>query len=172
MKRLALLAVALVAAGCGSTTSQTSTQALTTTATTTQAGTAPCMGSDLTASFAELAGSAGAGHISYILKLTNTSASTCAVRFVGVQLLDAKGNDVPTLAAPSAIPTDLRAGASRSYEARFSPDIAGVGDNQTGACEPVATTIRVLVGSDTVDAPIKPPTSVCEQGSIQFRAAG
>ena len=163
MKRLAFLAVVLVAAGCG-------TKTVTTTTTTTQAGPAPCAGSDLTASFNQLAGSAGAGHISYVLKLTNTSASTCALRLVGVQLLDAKGHDVPTLAAPSAIPTDLSAGASRKYEARFSPDVAGVGDNQTGACEPVASTLRVLVGSDSVDAPIKPPTSVCEQGSIQFRA--
>lgn len=166
MKRLALLAVVFFAAGCGSTTTQTLTQ----TVTTTQAGPVPCKGSDLTASFDVQQGSAGAGSITYLLKLTNTSASTCAVRLVGVQLLDAKGRDVPTLAAPSAIPTDLAAGASRSYEARFSPDVAGVGDNQTGACEPVASTLRVLVGSETVDAPITPPTSVCEQGSMQFRA--
>lgn len=162
MKRLAVLAVVLIAAGCGST--------VTTAVTTTPTGPAPCTGSDLTGSFNQLAGSAGAGHISYVLKLTNTSTSPCALRLVGVQLLDAKGDDVPTLAAPSSIPTDLAAGASRRYEARFSPDVAGVGDNQTGACEPVASTLRVLVGSDTVDAPIKPPTSVCEQGSIQFRA--
>ena len=169
MKWLALLAVVLVAAGCGSTTSKTVTQSTTTT--TTQAGPTLCAGSDLTASFNELVGSAGAGQISYILKLTNTSPHACAVRFVGAQLLDASGKDLPTLAAPSAIPVTIGAGASRRYEARFSPDVAGMGDNQTGACEPVASTLRVMVGSDTVDAPIKPPTSVCEQGSLRFRAS-
>ncbi len=165
MKRLTFLVVLLVAAGCGTTTKTT-----TTTVTTTQAGPVPCTGNDLTASFNVLPGSAGAGNISYVLKLTNTSTSTCALRLVGLQLVDANGKDVPTLAAPSSIPVNLAGGASRKYEARFSPDVAGVGDNQSGACEPVASTLRVLVGSDSVDTPIKPPTSVCEQGSMQFRA--
>ena len=142
-----------------------------TTTTQTQTGPLPCTGNDLTASFDQLAGSAGAGHISYVLKLTNTSSNTCALRLVGLQLLNASGIQLPTLASPSSIPVDVAAGASRSYEARFSPDVAGVGDNQTGACEPVASTLRVMVGSDTVDAPIKPPTSVCEQGSMQLRPA-
>ncbi|SRR6266404_4571343 len=165
MKRLAFLAVVLVAAGCG-----TKIVTVTNSVTTTPAAPATCRGSDLTASFDQLVGSAGAGNISYVLKLTNTSAKACVLRLVGLQLLDANGGEVSTHASPATTLTHLAPGASVKDEARFSPDVAGVGDNQTGACEPVANTLRVEVGSGTVDAPIKPPTSVCEQGSMQFRA--
>jgi len=53
--------------------------------------------------------------------------------------------------------------------ARFSPDIPGPGEPQTGrACEPTATKLRVVVsGGGTLLAPISPPTPVCEHGSLQ-----
>lgn len=169
MKRLGFLAVVLVAAGCGTkTVTVTSTQ--TKTVTTTQAGPAACKAADLSASFDVQPGSAGAGNIVYVLKLTNTSTVACVFTPSILQLLDASGGDVPTHAQPAAIPKKIAAGASVSYEARFSPDVPGVGDSTSGQCEPVASTLRVTVGSGTVDAPIKPPTSVCEQGSMQFRA--
>ena len=169
MKWLAFFAVVLVAAGCGSTKTVTVTSTQTKTVTTTQAGPVACTASDLSASFNAQPGSAGAGNITYVLKLTNTSATACVFTPSILQLLDAKGGQNPTHAQPASVPKTIAAGASASYEARFSPDVPGTGDNTTGACEPVSSTLQVTVGSGTVNAPIKPPTSVCEQGSMQFR---
>lgn len=170
MKVAAALCLVLVAAGCGTTKTVTVTNTVTKTVTTTERAPAACTRTDLSGSFDEQVGSAGAGQITYVLKLTNSSANACELTITGLQLLDAKGSDVWTHATPPATTTDLGAGASVSYEVRFSPDVAGTGDSQTGACEPVASTLRVTVGGDTVDAPIKPPTSVCEQGSMTLRA--
>jgi hypothetical protein len=171
MKRLAVLCVVFLAAGCGSTKTLTVTQTVTKTVTKTVAASSACAGSSLSASFAEQAGSAGAGQITYVLKLTNTSSSACELTITSLQLLDAKGSGLPTNATPPAAST-LRPGVSVSYEARFSPDIAGTGDNQTGPCQPTASTLRVSVaGGGTADAPIQPPTSVCEKGTMTLRAA-
>ena len=60
----------------------------------------------------------------------------------------------------------LQPGASASAEARFSPDVTGVADGTSGACQPKAATVRVVIGSGTLDAPVQPPTSVCEQGAL------
>ena len=169
MKLVAFVAVVLVAAGCGSTKTVTVTSTQTKTVTTTQAGPVACTASDLSASFDVQPGSAGAGNITYVLKLTNTSTTGCVFTPSILQLVDAKGAQVPTHAQPASVPKNIVAGGSISYEARFSPDVAGTGDNTTGACEPVASTLQVTVGSGTVNAPINPPTSVCEQGSMQFR---
>lgn len=170
MKRLALLAVVLVAAGCGGTKTFTETTTVATTPTTTQAGAVDCKGSELTASFDAIEGSAGAGSISYALKLTNNSASACELSVFNLQLLDAAGAQIITHAPAPTKKAHLAAGASTTYEGRFSPDVPGQGDQQGGACEPVAHTLEVTVGGETIDAPINPPTSVCEQGSITFRA--
>ena len=166
MKRLALLAVVLLAAGCGSTKTVTVTNTVTTTVTTTQAGLAACNGSDLSGTFDVQPGSAGAGQITYVLKLTNTSASACALKIISEQLLDAKGADMPTHGDVPVLPVRLGAQATLSFDARFSPDVNGVGDNTNGQCEPTSSTLRLAVGVDTVDVPIKPPTPVCEQGSL------
>lgn len=170
MRQLAFLGVVLVVAGCGSTKTLTVTSTQTKTVTTTQAGPVACTAADLSASFDAQPGSAGAGNITYVLKLTNTSSAACVFTPSILQLLDAKGGQVPTHAEPAAVPKTIAADGSAGYEARFSPDVAGVGDNTSGACEPVASTLEVTVGSGKVNAPINPPTSVCEQGSMQFRA--
>ena len=66
--------------------------------------------------------------------------------------------------------------ASATAQARFSPDVPGSGEQQTGPCEPTAITLRVeATGGGTVDVPIEPVTSVCEQGAMQlslFTSAG
>ena len=181
------VAVALLAAGCGSTKTVTVTRSVTTvkTVTTTKTTTAaqpataaPCSGADLKGSFAVEAGSAGAGTITYTLVLTNTSSAACTVSGTpDGMLLDGNGAALPTniLAVQagqgSAQPVVLQAGEAAKASARFSPDVAGTGDTQSGRCQPVAHTLRVSAqGGGNVDAPIGPPTSVCERGTLSFMA--
>lgn len=182
-------AVALVAAGCGSTKTVTVTNTVTTVrtvtttetptvGTTTQSGgsAAECTADDLQASFSVIPGSPGAGQISYELVLTNTSAAACSVSGVPVAtLLDKTEGALPTqISTPSAGPAGgtvvLQHGDKAKADARFSPDVPGVGEQQTGGrCEPLAYFLRVTApGGGTVNAAIAPPTSVCEHGSMSF----
>jgi hypothetical protein len=181
------IAVAALAAGCGSTKTVTVTRVTTTvktvtttrTVTTTSQPASPalCGGADLDGSFDAQAGSAGAGTITYTLTLTNTSSGACTVSGTpeGI-LLDSSGQSLPThvLTVPAtqgtAQPVVLQPGDAAKADARFSPDVTGTGDAQTGRCEPVAHVYRVTAdGGGTVDAPITPPTSVCERGTLSFR---
>jgi hypothetical protein len=154
-----------------------------TTTTTVAAGTsqteaaAPCPAGDLTGSFSEIPGSAGAGQISYALDLKNTSGSSCFVTGLpAVRLLGAGGTALPTKVAaerPGANPgvkVSLAPGASARTQARFSPDVPGVGEGTAGGpCEPKAVQMRVTApGGGTVVVPVEPPTSVCEHGSLRF----
>ena len=102
-------------------------------------------------------GSAGAGQIVYALSLKNTSSSACSLHGVpNGTLLGATG---------AALPTHVTA------QARFSSTVAGQGDSQSGMCQPTAYTLQVTAtGGGVTDAAIKPPTSVCEQGSLNFEA--
>jgi hypothetical protein len=176
---------ALVLAGCGGTTStvtvvQTTTRTVTTTKTVTSAAaaaaTSPCASSDLAGSFRGVPGSAGAGQISYALVVKNTSGSACFVTGLPVvQLLGADGSNLPTKVsaeqpgATTAVKVSLGPGGSAGAQARFSPDVPGVGETQTGACEPKAVQMRVTApGGGTFDVPVTPPTSVCEHGSLRF----
>lgn len=193
MKRAALLIpLALALAGCslgGSTKTVTSTQTVTvthtvtttrttsSTTTTSTPASAPCAGGSLQGAFAVIPGSAGAGQISYRLTLKNTGATPCWVQGIPqLQLLGTSGaanpTDVtaepPTTANPPKV--SLAHGASATADARFSPDVPGVGDkNQPGPCQDTSTVLRVTApGGGTLDAPIQPPTSVCERGSLHF----
>lgn len=172
MKPAALLFVVVLAAGCGSTKTVTSTETVTKTVTKTVTAAGACTGSDLGATFAAVPGSAGAGNITYALKITNTSSSSCELGISKFQLLDASGANVPTNITPPSGTKSLAAGASVTYDARFSPDVTGTGDNQSGQCQPTSSTLRMsLTGGGTVDAPIAPPTAVCEQGSMTLTTA-
>ncbi len=170
-------AAALVAAACGGTTTLTVTQTVTRTVTRTQTTpeAAACTGGELSGTFDVQAGSAGAGQITYTLRLENSSAATCIVSgFPELQLLDAHGAALPTHAAPEpgAAPPHVRLlpGTSTSYDARFSPDVPGVGEQQSGPCEATASALRVTpTGGSNLDAPISPPTPVCEQGAIRLK---
>jgi hypothetical protein len=142
----------------------------------TQAAGSPstCTSDQLSGTFAVVHGSGAAGQISYALKLTNTSSSTCT--FDGAsdaQLLSAGGSPLPTRIEPAGgvglVGAQLSPGTSTSVPARFSPSVPGTGDSQSGACQPKASTLELtLHGGGTVDAPIKPPTSVCERGTLNF----
>jgi hypothetical protein len=151
----------------------TTTQTVTTTSGSTSAS--PCQGSQLSAAFAVLQGSQGAGQIAYDLTLKNTSSSPCYVFGVPqVQLLSSSGASLPThvVAAQSSSTASkvvLAAGASAVAQARFSPDVPGQGDHQNGPCQPKAATLRVTPdGGGSVDASIAPQTSVCERGTLNF----
>jgi hypothetical protein len=183
---LAGLAVVAIAAGCGgtttvtvtqtSTTVQTVTVTTTTTTTTGSAAAAACTGADLEGRFAVVPGSAGAGNIVYELRLTDTSTSPCVVSGLpAVTLLDTNGSPLPTHVSAAqagqatAAQIVLQSGQTAKAYARFSPDVPGTGEQQTGRCEPKAYVLRVTApGGGTVAAPISPPTSVCEHGSLSF----
>jgi hypothetical protein len=182
---LAAATLALTASGCGlggaKTVTVTHTHTVTTTRTVTSksAPTArPCLGADLAGSFAVVPGSAGAGQISYLLSLKNTSHSRCYVQGLPkAVLLGVTGSALPTLIrAAGGAPNGrivLEPGASAIAQARFSPDVAGSGDSQSGACQPLAHTLEVTPnGGSPMDAAIKPPTSVCQRGTLNFEAFG
>lgn len=136
-----------------------------------------CTGPMLAGSFRAVPGSEGAGNIVYRLALRNRSSATCFVRGIpGLTLLDGKGHALPSHASfsgprgmLSAVMVVLAPGRSAALGARFSPDIPGPGEPQTGkACEPTATTLRVVVsGGGALLAAISPPTPVCEHGALQ-----
>lgn len=172
----------VVLAGCGTktvTVTQTVTTTVTKTVTTTPAppaAAAACTGSDLGGSFSEVPGSAGAGQVTYTLHLTNTSSSPCFVSGLPqLQLLGANGAQLPTAATAAqpgtatAAKIELQPGASAASDARFSPDVPGVGEQQAGACEATASQVQVtLSGGGSVTVPVSPPTPVCEHGAMRL----
>ncbi len=180
-----LLAVVLLA-GCGgggtTTVVQTVTVAHTTTvhvtvpATTTAGASNECTGDAMSGTFAVVPGSPGAGQIVYTLTVKNTSPTSCYVTGLpDAQLIGSNGADLPThvIAEQAGEPTSakitLAPGGSASADARFSPDVAGTGDQTSGPCEPVASKLRVGFGGAPLDVAISPPTSVCERGQLQFK---
>jgi Protein of unknown function (DUF4232) len=183
---LVAAAVALTVAGCGlggstKTVTVTNAKTVTTIQTVTTNGSAGsaagCTGQQLTGSFALVPGSAGAGQIEYALTLKNGSNAPCSLRGVPkALLLGVSGAALPThvtAAGGGATRLVLQPGASAVADARFSPDVAGTGDSQSGTCQPKAHTLQVTPnGGGVTDAAIKPATSVCEQGSLNFKAYG
>ena len=156
------------------------TRTVTTTRTVTQSSgsASTCTAGQLSGTFTLIAGSGAAGQISYSLALTNTSSTSCTtVGASSVQLLSATGSALPTKAVPAAgvvlVGAQLSPGGSTVVSARFSPSVPGSGDSTSGRCQPKAYTLEVtLNGGGTVDAPITPPTSVCEGGTLNFSASG
>jgi hypothetical protein len=66
-------------------------------------------------------------------------------------------------------PATLEPGTTATATVRFSPDVPGPGDSQSGSCQPEAHTLALTpTGGGTVDVPIQPPTSVCERGTLNF----
>jgi hypothetical protein len=178
---LVLTGVALSAAGCGlgggtKTVTVTQSTTLTTTKTVTTTGSVasakPCSGADLAAVFTLIAGSSGAGQIGYMLTVKNTSQAPCSLHGVPQgTLVGVSGAALPThvkSAGGSGRQIVLPPGASATAQARFSPDVVGTGDSQSGACQPVAHTFQLSAGGRIAEATIKPPTSVCEQGTLNF----
>lgn len=179
---LAIALVGLSGAGCGLaartktvTTTLTHTVTATHTVTTTAMPAQACAGFQLSGTFSEVSGSGAAGQVEYRLTLKNTSPTRCYLfGLPQAQLLSASGSALPTHVVASQSGSSgsrvlLGPGHSAVTQARFSPSVAGQGDSQTGPCQPTASILRVTPdGGGTVDAPIKPPTSVCERGTLYF----
>ncbi len=168
MARLSILAVlvaalAITAAGHGAATGRS------------------CTGSQLTGVFAVVPGSAGAGSISFRLRLRNRSTRTCTVTGLpSARLLGRLGKALPARiraarpGALTAVVVVLVPGRTARATARFSPDVPGVGEPVAGRqCELTAYRLRVAApGGGTVTVSIKPPTPVCEHGTLFFSAYG
>jgi hypothetical protein len=172
---LALAAVTLSAAGCGlgggtKTVTSTVTRTVTTTRTVTQSSAppSPCLGGQLAGTFNVVPGSAGAGHISYLLTLKNSSQTACTLTGLPnvVTLEDKNKSSLPTQVAgsPSATVVTLQPGDSATAMARFSPDVPS---SQSGTCQPKAYRIEVNPGVGITEMDVKPPTSVCD-GVLNF----
>ncbi len=140
-----------------------------------------CGSSQLTGSFSELRGSAGAGHVTYVLKLTNRSSTSCRLSGMpGLQLLAKRGGKLPTSTFPSmpgagsAILITLTHGPSAWASGRFSPDVPSAGESTTGPCEKTAYSVRVTLpqSGESLTAPITPPTAVCDRGHILVSLLG
>lgn len=140
-----------------------------------------CTGSQLSGTFRVVPGSAGAGNIVYRLRVTNHSSATCAVTGLPmVRLYGRTGKALPTKVTPAfrggmtAVLVRIGPGGSAHATARFSPDVPGPGEPVAGTrCEPVAYSLHVSArGGGVTRAPIKPPTSVCEHGSLQLSVYG
>jgi hypothetical protein len=175
--------IALTAAGCGlgggtKTVTQTTTTTATQTVTTTGsvASAKPCAGLDLSAVFTLIPGSAGAGQIGYTLTVKNTSQAPCSLHGIPQgTLVGASGAALPThvkAAGGGGHVVVLPPGASATAVARFSPDVAGTGDSQSGACQPAARTFQLSAVGSVAEAEIQPPTSVCQQGTLNFEPFG
>jgi hypothetical protein len=179
---LALPVVVLGLAACGGgtkTVTETATVVQTTTerVTTQQAppSATACTGDAMSGSFAVIRGSAGAGQISYRLRVKNDSPVACFVSGLPVvQLLDQAGHDLPTNAQPAqpgqatGARIILQPGGAAVAEARFSPDVPGGSEQTDGPCEPKAYTLRVSLAGAPLDLPVTPPTPVCERGTLSF----
>jgi hypothetical protein len=139
-----------------------------------------CGGAQLSGTFAVIPGSAGAGNIVYSLRLRLRSGRTCFVSGVPrLRLLDRLRRPLPTKVTPAfrpgltAVRVPLRLGQAAKASARFSPDVPGPGEpvTRTG-CEPRSHYVRVTPspGGGTFVAPVRPPTPVCERGSLSVSA--
>ncbi len=139
-----------------------------------------CTGAQLKGTFAVIPNSEGAGNIVYKLLLKNTSSTPCTVTGLPQgQLLGRKHNPLPTHVraanpgALTAVLVTLLPGESTFANARFSPDVAGTGDSMSRRCQPVSYWFRVRAqGGGITIVPVKPPTSVCERGTLSFTAYG
>ncbi len=179
---LVLAAVGLTVAGClgGGTKTVTvaHTQTITSTQTVTTTGSVSsakaCLGTDLKAAFTQIPNSAGAGQIVYTLSVQNTSQAACFVQGIPQgTLLGVNGTVLPTHIRASGGAGKrivLPLGASATAQARFSPSVAGEGDSQSGACQPQAHTFQLTTRGGVTEAPIRPPTSVCQRGTLNFEA--
>ncbi len=143
-------------------------------------GASPCSAADMSGLFYAIQGSAGAGQITYALRLRNRSIHACFVSGLPrLQLLGRTGKLLPTRvwpAHPGALATIrvvLAPGKYAVATARFSPDAPGVGEQVKGPCEPKAFRARVWPpggGTGSFVVLVSPPTPVCEKGRLVFSA--
>jgi hypothetical protein len=136
-----------------------------------------CKGADLAGSFTVVRGSAGAGSITYLLRLANRSSAQCFISGLPVVgLLDLHGKRLPTHERPAApgagtaVIVRLSPGDATTATARFSPDVPGPGEPVAGRrCERTAYKLRVGArGGGSTVVPIRPATPVCVHGAMSW----
>jgi len=136
---------------------------------------AECDTTDLTASFAVIPGSQGAGHEAARIVLTNSGTVACKTfGYIGLQLLSGTGQPLPTALTRSAPLNGGKAalvvvspGASASTFVYFSGDIPGPGEPQSGPCEPTAVMSEITPPNDFKHLVVPgPATPVCEHGAM------
>jgi len=134
----------------------------------------------LSGTFKAIPNTAGVGNIEYSLRLVDKTSTSCYVSGIPTgTLLDKHGKALPThisYAGPAtAMPSmkiTITPGEAAKATVRFSPDVPGTGEPATKACEQTAYKLRVTpTGGGTTNAPISPPTPVCEKGSLYFVTA-
>ena len=129
---------------------------------------------ELSGTFARIAGSEGAGNVSYRLRLRNESQAACA--FAGLRsvvLLDRQGKKLPSAPElPARTRIVLGPGDAAVSEGRFSPSVPGPGEPDDRPCQRTAGWLQVTValGRAAVTIAVLPPTRVCSSGRIAFRA--
>jgi hypothetical protein len=134
---------------------------------------ARCRASQLTATMTHIPFSEGAGNTGYLLKLRNVGATRCRLgNHPRLRLLGTGGRALPTHVSTFGRSGTVTIAPHRSASARlrFSPDILGPGEPAHGPCEPKAHAVRVTLTAPahgSTVGPVKPPTSVCEHGSMQ-----
>ncbi|MCW2990513.1 MAG: hypothetical protein JWM73_1107 [Solirubrobacterales bacterium] len=134
---------------------------------------AACTTASLHPSLRIVNGSAGAGQITYRVRLRNVGHAPCTVSGRPVlRLLDHNHAPLPTHLVADHPGTGTAAlitvprGESAYATARFSPDIPGPSEPTHGACEPTAHYIRVTLADGTITGGVFPPTAVCSHGRI------
>jgi hypothetical protein len=134
---------------------------------------AGCAASALSVKMTVTPGSGAAGHIGYTLAVRNRGYAACRTgNHPKLKLLKAGGQGLATHVVKVGATKTITVAAGHTVRSSlfFSPDVPGVGEPQTGPCEPVAHKVRVTFtapASGSRVGAVSPPTSVCEQGSIQ-----
>ncbi|MFL6110226.1 MAG: DUF4232 domain-containing protein [Catenulispora sp.] len=120
-------------------------------------------------------GSEGAGHVAADISLRNTSTHPCTVAgYPAVSLLASDQHPLPTnvVRFPTAVTTvTVAPGAWVHSEVRYSPNIPGPGEPQTGECEPMTVHALAQLPGDTAWAKVTlpAPTMVCEKGTLEAK---
>jgi hypothetical protein len=132
----------------------------------------PCKTGSLKLSLNLIPNSQGAGNVVYKLRVTNRSASDCSLGPPTIVLLGRRGSVLPSHSHATGGLIVIGANSTATSNARFSPDIPGTGDKQKGQCQPTAYKVKASFNgsSGTVTGPVKPPTPVCERGSMSLTA--
>jgi hypothetical protein len=131
-----------------------------------------CAAGDLSATFAQIPGSQGAGQVGYMLTLTNHGTAVCEVSGLPkLRLLGGHRAGLPTKASTHPRGTYTLTIAPNQWaqsRASFTPDVAGRGE-PGDACEPVAHYLHLVLGGGggALTAPMD-ATRVCQHGSMSF----
>lgn len=120
--------------------------------------------------------SEGAGHVAADLALQNTSGHMCTVSgYPGVSLLASNDRRLPTNVvkdtAVAVTTVKVAPGAWVHSEMRYSPNVPGPGEPDTGQCEPMTVHALGQLPGDSAWAHITldNPTPVCEKGELDVK---